>query len=397
MSDATRIKGWFTAAHHLWEQGKKIPAIQCLIQEINKNPKNTPTIFQVQLGYYLFLINDFRSASKVLLEAHKQEPKNWEILFNLSASLSRSREYQKSIDYLSKAPKNVLDDNFLAQDILCGCYAKLEKWEQAKQAGESSLSIKHRKASNHKPPVKEEKKRPILDNLQRQDVIAFSLWGDQPRYLRGAIDNVIESQKLYPDWQCRFYLDKSVPHLFVDELRKLGAEIIMEVENQSIKEKLTWRFKPTYDKTVRRYLIRDVDSVVNLREKEAVNEWLSSDKSFHVMRDWWTHTDLILAGMWGGISEAIPHFDKRLERYKPNALSTPNIDQWFLRDCIWPYICNDSLIHDRCFNSFKSQPWPSAPQDDYHVGQDIFTAHKNEQTIRIEKWINKLDCLKISE
>ena len=40
-------------------------------------------------------------------------------------------------------------------------------------------------------------------------VIAFSLWGNDPRYLGGAIQNISLAKIFYPDWTCRFYLGQS--------------------------------------------------------------------------------------------------------------------------------------------------------------------------------------------
>jgi hypothetical protein len=52
--------------------------------------------------------------------------------------------------------------------------------------------------------------------------------------------------------------------------------------------------------------VRDADSVLNLRERLAVDDWLASGRWFHIMRDWWSHTDLVLAGMWGGVAGVLP-------------------------------------------------------------------------------------------
>ena len=44
---------------------------------------------------------------------------------------------------------------------------------------------------------------------------------------------------------------------------------------------------------------RDLDSIVKLREVEAVQEWLQSGKSLHVMRDNTHHKVDMLGGLWG--------------------------------------------------------------------------------------------------
>jgi len=42
-----------------------------------------------------------------------------------------------------------------------------------------------------------------------------------------------------------------------------------------------------------------LDSRFNDREQAAVDEWMRSDKSFHIMRDHPAHTTTILAGLFG--------------------------------------------------------------------------------------------------
>ena len=42
-------------------------------------------------------------------------------------------------------------------------------------------------------------------------VIAFSLWGDNPKYNVGAIKNAELAKVVYPGWVCRFYVGASVP------------------------------------------------------------------------------------------------------------------------------------------------------------------------------------------
>ena len=46
-----------------------------------------------------------------------------------------------------------------------------------------------------------------------------------------------------------------------------------------------WRFFPTLDPQVDIFLSRDLDSAITVREVEAVEEWLESEKMLHVMRD----------------------------------------------------------------------------------------------------------------
>ena len=47
------------------------------------------------------------------------------------------------------------------------------------------------------------------------------------------------------------------------------------------------------------FISRDLDSRFSEREVSAVDEWLRSDKAFHVMRDHDFHWSQMLAGLWG--------------------------------------------------------------------------------------------------
>ena len=56
---------------------------------------------------------------------------------------------------------------------------------------------------------------------------------------------------------------------------------------------MIWRFLPILDSQVSHFMSRDLDSVVTQREVDAVEEWLKSNKSFHVMRDHPNHEVII--------------------------------------------------------------------------------------------------------
>ena len=60
-----------------------------------------------------------------------------------------------------------------------------------------------------------------------------------------------------------------------------------------------WRCEPCWDPSVSISVFRDTDSRINSREKHAVDAWMSSDKTFHIMRDHPFHGYYMLGGMWG--------------------------------------------------------------------------------------------------
>jgi hypothetical protein len=59
---------------------------------------------------------------------------------------------------------------------------------------------------------------------------------------------------------------------------------------------MTWRFLPLMDPTVDRILSRDTDSLITAREVAAVNQWLNSNSTFHMMHDHPLHRGHLLLG-----------------------------------------------------------------------------------------------------
>ena len=52
-------------------------------------------------------------------------------------------------------------------------------------------------------------------------LITFSLWGQNPKYLYGALKNAELAKTIYPGWICRFYIAASVPFPIVNQLRSM--------------------------------------------------------------------------------------------------------------------------------------------------------------------------------
>ena len=195
-------------------------------------------------------------------------------------------------------------------------------------------------------------------DMPSRNVIAFSLWGDNCRYTKGAILNATVAPIVYPGWQCRFYCDETVPVAIVEQLKALHADVRVLEKNKLAYFGLFWRFFVADDPLVDRYLVRDCDCVLNCKERVAVDEWIESEKHFHVMRDYASHTELIHAGLWGGVRGAIPNISDLIVDYYDNNLKERTIDQRFLRHYIWPFVKESNLCHDSCFHFNRSRNFP---------------------------------------
>jgi hypothetical protein len=175
-------------------------------------------------------------------------------------------------------------------------------------------------------------------------LIAFSLWGDNPKYLVGALRNAELAAKLYPDWICRFYCADDLTIDFLNQLRTHRHVEIVLMPPKPDRGGAVWRFFAASDKNVSYALFRDTDSRLSPREVAAVNEWMASGKAVHLMRDHPLHKNPMMAGMWGCKGNTLMALQTWMTEYQPS--NTFGSDQQFLADVVYPTIKADCLIHD---------------------------------------------------
>lgn len=200
--------------------------------------------------------------------------------------------------------------------------------------------------------------RPVFDPEQPQrNIIAFSLWGDDPVYVSGAIVNAQLTPHVYPGWTARFYCDLSVPEDARRLLAKQGAQVQLVQQGPLAHIKPMWRFMASDDPGVDFFLCRDADSRLNVREATAVHAWLQSGQRFHLMRDHIFHMELMLAGMWGGTAGVLPPLQECLLQ-APGYFDNRFGDQAFLKDLVWPLIKADLCTHDSVYGFPDGQDFP---------------------------------------
>lgn len=221
------------------------------------------------------------------------------------------------------------------------------------------------------------------------NAISFSLFGKKPLYNVGLVRNIEVMPVFYPSWESFVYYDNSV-----------SKETLLAIENQATLINVDdldipkvhgalWRFLVHDREGVNRYIVRDADSLVFLREKEAVDEWIESGKSLHIMRDHPLHNHLIMAGMWGlkkddfNMEEAIKEYSFQF----PERVFLKTFDQEFLRDVIYPKYKNDMLVHSS-IDHFQdgSVPFPSPLVDFRFVGEMIMDDGSRYLQVPYEIW-----------
>ncbi len=189
-------------------------------------------------------------------------------------------------------------------------------------------------------------------------LISFSLYGHDPAYQIGALENLALQKSVYPEWTCRFYVSQEIPDSIVRQLQAGGAEVVVK-QTASGAGGMFWRFLPAGEANLNALIVRDVDSRLSLREKAAVDEWLASDRSFHIMRDHPNHGFLILGGMWGCRGGVLPQMACLISRWPYNTAF--GHDQKFLATKIYPRIKDSCLIHSDLigFEGEEVLPFPT--------------------------------------
>jgi protein O-GlcNAc transferase len=197
-------------------------------------------------------------------------------------------------------------------------------------------------------------------------IISFSLWGDKPIYNIGAIRNAEIAKVIYPDWICRFYVGKSTPIETINELRNFDNTEIIQMDEQGDWTGMFWRFYPASEEDVKVMISRDCDSRLSKREVMAVNEWINSDKDFHIMRDHPHHNIEILGGMWGVKNNLLYNMKSLINDYLKGDFW--QVDQNFLKEIIYPIIKGNVMVHDEFFSKI---PFPTVRNNNEFVG-DVF-------------------------
>ena len=182
-------------------------------------------------------------------------------------------------------------------------------------------------------------------------VIAFSLWGDKPIYNAGAIANAKLALSLFPDWVCRFYVGKNTDPFVIDELRRFNNVEVVDTGIHGTMKSMVWRFTACSDSNVSIVLSRDTDSRLSVREVEAVDMWLKSEKDFHIIRDHPHHGAPILGGLWGARGGLLKDINALLTEFESFGVEDAvQYDQTFLKKMVFDRVRHNSFVNDEFFD-----------------------------------------------
>lgn len=343
-------------------------------QSPKKTQQQLSAIFQQ--FHHSFAAGDYQTAIKQALLAHRLSPRDLKPLSDATTCAIYLEQWDKAIELADKVLK--LDrKNINALDGLSHAYGSLGQWQEVKRYSGQALMLRDQPFAlaaqdNPPPPIHIDKAR--ITNGKK--LIAFSLYGDNSAYNEPAVMNAELQARIYPDWQCRFYIDDSVSQTTIQRLKTHQAEVIIVDETQKKLPGTMWRFLALDDPNVGRVIFRDADSVISEREAVAVTEWEKDGSPFHLIRDSGSHTELILAGLWGAVAGAVESISEAMYQYieqQGERLSSRFADQYFLRERLWQTVRENALTHSSCFDFMNAKPLPPATKSGHktdHIGND---------------------------
>ncbi|XP_046459065.1 uncharacterized protein LOC124205651 isoform X1 [Daphnia pulex] len=223
-----------------------------------------------------------------------------------------------------------------------------------------------------------------------QKVISYSIYGNfsqtnvSNKYLKPFGNTINAIPVIYPGWIVRIYHNLTTDDVESWEILKKSLDLggrhvdlcnateIIQQQNLGDIFAMTWRWLPLLDDMVDTLMSRDSDSHIIPREQEAVNEWLASDRIFHIMRDHPWHCRFIVGCCWGVkvSQDRSTIVGAARKMFTENHLHEYDYDQKLLDRLIWPIATTNMMAHDSycCEKIPSSRPFPTQRKDGFFIG-----------------------------
>ncbi len=318
---------------------------------------------------------NFKAALNAIEKAQALDSEPQRHRRQLASVANNLRDFKRSLPLFEALSVDQPDDIGLLDGLKVACWG-LGRPDEAKAHGARALTLRDERSLAQAAPAalafvpREAKVAPG----PKKRVIAFSLWGREPRYLAGAMINARLAPSVMPGWRCRFYVGSDLPPAVSQDLRRQGAEVIPAAERHPEIPGYCWRFLAADDEDLAAFLCRDCDSRLSPKDWAAVEDWLASGKAFHVLRDHVVHNELILAGLWGGRGGTGLELEKKMKATADlRQRNAYGADQAFLAAQVWPAIRRHSLTHDSCYALAETRrlPFGGHGSNADHVGAGI--------------------------
>lgn len=205
------------------------------------------------------------------------------------------------------------------------------------------------------------------------NVFSFCLYGSNPKYTLGMIENIKMINEYFNEWYTYIYYN-NIPANILEKIKTFNNIVLINSTYNNHKTMLD-RFKPIDIMNVQIMMVRDADSLIHERDRWAINEFIKSNKKLHIIRDHAYHQRPIMGGLFG-IKKGLLKFNiedkiKEFEIYNDDKY---DVDQKFLERHIYHIGIknNDYLLHGHKIPVYEVNiPFPFHPINDNFCGQVV--------------------------
>jgi len=160
-------------------------------------------------------------------------------------------------------------------------------------------------------------------------VFSFCLYGTEPNYYTGLLENIELVKQYYPDFTIVVYKGECDPSWVLPE------GVTVDVTNRAGPINALLRYIPLNYADVG--FVRDADSRINERDRWCIDQFLKSDKSYHTIRDHYWHQSKLMAGTFG--------WKRPMTLMIPTHEVEYGFDEHFLAQCVYETVKSDMLVH----------------------------------------------------
>jgi hypothetical protein len=193
-----------------------------------------------------------------------------------------------------------------------------------------------------------ESRQKLYHYLNRKKVFSFCIYGTHSKYLDGLKENIETITKLFPEFHIYIYGGTDVPVEYQTQYKMYPKVKYISCPYNDL-QLMYERFFAIDDSDVELMLVRDADSRIGMRDQWCIDEFLSGNELFHIIRDHEHHSLRIMGGMWGikknCLQVKLRDLYNHWKQSHMNILTDYRSDQLFLSDCVYPLVKSKALIH----------------------------------------------------
>lgn len=183
-------------------------------------------------------------------------------------------------------------------------------------------------------------------------VFSFTIYGDQPKYCQGLLENLALIREHYPSFKTHITIYNNVPATYVRQYMSFDHVCVSYPKNADAPNMVERFMIMDDDPTIDVMLVRDADSRIHARDRYCIDHFLGSTFECHTIRDHHLHHSPVMGGLWG-IKRSSPvagtfrqmyqEFQKRLVQNVSH--DTYGYDMHFLRYVVYPKIVSSMIVY----------------------------------------------------